>query len=441
MNRAAGRQISLDVSSGKEVIFRQVVSLPKDRRSQTITFSHNFSRAGETQLQARLSADSLKVDDIRYLCLPVRDSIRVLAVRGKPGADRYLKHALQSQTSRGPAVKLTVKDESALSNAPLMDFDCLFLCNIGRFNKIEAGRLRRYLDSGGAIVFFLGDQVQADSYNQSLGGAQRPLLPVRVRQPSKVGEYYFDTLAFNHPLLIPFARTGRNLLSAIPTWRYVQCETIGPDARIALGYTSGDPAIVEARKGRGRVIVFTSDASLASTFTEVDSGESSPWTALPLYQGFAPIARQTLHLSLAGHQQLRNVLVGQPIGGAISVKSAKSVILTDDQQRSEQIDLQVVDEQGTWSYLPKHSGVFTRSYEQTGQQLFAVNVNSEGESSLDRVAIADVATLFHESTEEEQRITAAPASTTRPALYRYCLGLVFILLCIEPLIAWRFGNQ
>ena len=55
----------------------------------------------------------------------------------------------------------------------LAGYDCVFLCNVAQFTASEARVLDAYLQSGGNLVFFLGDQVLAEQYNRELGGRGR----------------------------------------------------------------------------------------------------------------------------------------------------------------------------------------------------------------------------------------------------------------------------
>ena len=70
-------------------------------------------------------------------------------------------------------VQAEVAAESALLERNLGGYDCVFLCNVAQFTASEARVLDAYLQSGGSLVFFLGDQVLADRYNRELGGRGR----------------------------------------------------------------------------------------------------------------------------------------------------------------------------------------------------------------------------------------------------------------------------
>ena len=72
--------------------------------------------------------------------------------------------------------------DSALAERDLTELDCIVLCNVARFARQEALALDAFTRSGGALVVFLGDQVQIDNYNETLSG-DRPgsaLLPARI---------------------------------------------------------------------------------------------------------------------------------------------------------------------------------------------------------------------------------------------------------------------
>ena len=144
------------------------------RASHRPPFNTASIRRASTRYEVRLAGDLLDVDNHRYLSLPVRTHLRVLCVNGKPaggafqGATDYLMVALapQGETFDGAAIHPEVAPESALTELELSQFDCVFLANVGQFTGNEARVLASYLEQGGGVVFFLGDQVRPESLQQ-----------------------------------------------------------------------------------------------------------------------------------------------------------------------------------------------------------------------------------------------------------------------------------
>ena len=171
---------------------------------QTVSFGYRFDVGGDHTLEVRLAGDPLPTDNHRWLTLPVKEVVRVLCVNGKPaggafrGATDYLVHALSPHDARSQAiVRPEVVTESTLLERDLSRYDAIFLANVGQFTASEARVLDAYLQDGGGLVFFMGDLVQAASYNRQLGGDSPEgvrLLPARVERAVDEAHYRFEPL-------------------------------------------------------------------------------------------------------------------------------------------------------------------------------------------------------------------------------------------------------
>ena len=106
------------------------------------------------------------------------------------GATDYLALALNPDEGEADAaalVKPEVVTESGLVERDLADYDCVFLANVGQFTASEASLLEAYLEAGGGLVFFLGDQVLPDRYNRELLRAGGGVLPARIEGAGRRG--------------------------------------------------------------------------------------------------------------------------------------------------------------------------------------------------------------------------------------------------------------
>ncbi len=140
-----------------------------------LDFVQRFETPGDHAAEVHAPGDALEVDNHRFLAVTVRQEIRVLCIDGRPsgkrfgGAADYLAEALSAQAGESaPVIQSEVAAESALTEREPARYDCVFLCNVAQFTSREAHLLRCYLQSGGNVVIFLGDQVLAERYNQEL---------------------------------------------------------------------------------------------------------------------------------------------------------------------------------------------------------------------------------------------------------------------------------
>lgn len=280
---------------------------------------------GEHRVEVRLKPDGLRVDDSRRLAIPARDELQVLLVNGKPSgelmgnATDFLRLALAPDLpNRSPAspIRPTVIRESDLIGTDLTRFDCVFVCNVALLTDREAEVLRGYLDAGGGVVFCLGDQVRADNYNQTLFREKQPLLPARLLErigdpKKKDAVFQFDAGDYSHPIVRPFQGNPLAGLESTKTFAYYKIDVPeGRGARVALRFENGDPAIIDAPFGRGRVILVT---------TAVDR-EWSTWAVWG--HSLIPLMHETVNYAVAGRWTDRDVLVGQPLISHLSVRAA-----------------------------------------------------------------------------------------------------------------------
>jgi Aerotolerance regulator N-terminal/von Willebrand factor type A domain len=415
-----------------------------------VSFSYRFETSGEHVVELRLAADALDVDNHRRLVLRVKDQLRVLCVDGKPagaglaGATDYLALALNPEEGE-PSVRALVKPEvvaeSALVERDLAEYDCVFLANVGQFTAGEASLLESYLKQGGGLVFFLGDQVLPDRYNRELirpaGGG---VLPAQIEALAPMGQYHFDPLDYRHPLVKVFQDRESSGLLTTPVYRYFRlAPRTDVDAAVALGFTDGDPAIVEAPLHRGRSVVIATDGSLSS----VDPETKTPWTTMPAWPSFVPLVQETLALVISGQARDQNVLVGQPLVGSLSAAAAGSpleIVEPDGHQDDLQVALDAGG--GRWSFADTwQAGTYLvrMGTSPAREELFVANVDT-AESDLAGVEPSDLPSQF--APPRGAAIDAASTPTTRHShLNKNCLYLALGLLLSETLLAWRFGHR
>ena len=206
-----------------------------------------------------------------------------------------------------------VVSESAILDADLAAFDCIFLCDVAQFTEREAKVLRSYLSFGGGLVFFLGDRVLAENYNRQLAapaGNDRHVLPARLLRAVEESHYSLDPLGYRHPLVAVFRDQEQAGLLTTPVHKYFKLQIPESSAaQVAVALDNGDPLIVDERIGRGR-------STLVATSADVS------WTAMPMWPSYLPIVQELLALAIRGQLQDHNCIVGQPLGPCCRMRRA-----------------------------------------------------------------------------------------------------------------------
>ncbi len=420
-----------------------------------LAFNYRFENAGDHAVEVRLGPDLLDIDNHRWLSQPVKEYLRVLCVNGKPaggglsGATDYLVRALnpeEDMTRRG-VVRPEVVPESNLTERDLTRYDCIFLCNIGQFTGNEARLLDAYLQQGGGLVFFLGDRVQPDRYNQVLGGQSHGtekgvrVLPALIKGLVTESQYRFEPLEYRHPLVNVFKGREQAGLLTTPIYKYFRLE-LPPHSRahVALGFEGGDPAIVEETRHRGRSILVATDGSLSS----LDPVTKTPWTAWPTWPSFLPLVQEMLAEAVAGQQSEHNVLVGQPLGNVVEPSEVRAPLtLTTPDGRREELRA-TTDQDGTrWLFGDTlTSGIYTVEIGSpvNRQEIYAVNVDT-AESNLARVDPQELPRGFTMNRQNDLDEPDSGVVGRRGGLHKMLLYGVLGLLFFETFLAWRFGNR
>lgn len=410
----------------------------------TVSFTHRFETPGEHTVEVRLADDPLLVDNHRWLAVPVRESIRVLCVRGKPGAAEHVAYALSPTKTDLPRVRPEVIVESLLLELDLNQYDAIFLCNVGRFGRDEANVLHQYLTNGGGLVTFLGDQVQSESYNQTLGGQDdgRRVLPARLGSPVfSETAFAIDPLQYKHALVKPFEGQPRAGLLTTPIWKYFRLTAVEPQkARTAVALTGGDPLIIEETIGRGRSILVATAAGNESLHRGPDG--TIPWTTMALWPSFPPLVQEMLSLAVSGRHENRNVMVGEELIATAPSGASQSLTLIGPDNRRERIPTVVEGDQRRWTYSNVDlSGLYHANYDTSGMaQTFAANVDPR-ESDLSRIDPDTLPSQFSHNLETapDQLPTAALAQP-RQEWFRWFLMALGVLLLVETVFAWRLGR-
>lgn len=432
---------------GRRVAQRSVDVPPGGEAS--VLFEHRFDLPGDHAFEIRAEGDALPLDNRRYLAVPVRRGMSVLCIEGCPsgkpfgGACDYLAVALApgGESNLAPSIEVEVVPESAVLERDLSRYDCVALCNVAQFTSGEADVLSAYLQAGGGLVFFLGDQVKADRYNRELGpGAktENRLLPAELGAVVETPKGRLDPLEYGHPMVRAFRGAENAGLLTTPVNKHVRL-AVPPDtrARVALRLPGGDPLIVEQAVHRGRVVLVATSADAS-------------WTVMPLLPSYVPLVQEIVAFCLTDGTADRNTTVGKPLRGVIpSAGDLNAIALRSPDGQRHEVRLTGSGNQREWSFLGTwQSGVYAvrAAAPDASEQLFAVNVDTAesdlAQLGLDRLrgeAWSDIPFEYRTTWQEPEQLKAVALGGRRARLHVLLLAVALILLLSETFLAWRFG--
>jgi hypothetical protein len=319
--------VQLRIGTGAEArtAVRAFAALPAGG-SVRKTLAHAFAQGGPATVSVSIPEDALPQDDARALALFVPREVRALVVDGAPSPIKYRDEAYYVETalaSTGSPVRPRLVDADALPAEDLSRYDVVFLLNV-RSVGAKLGELQRFVAGGGGLLVALGDQIDPESYDRELPG----LLPVPLHvvktaaergapgaeaRAARLGEVSFD-----HPALSVFSGEAREGLLGSRFYRYALARP-GSEARVLAAFDDGAPALLEGRRGQGRVLLFTSTLD-------------RDWNDWPIRTSFLP-AVQRLGAWLAGGLEDRRdppSPVGRPRPVRLPEGAALAALLAPD---------------------------------------------------------------------------------------------------------------
>ena len=265
----AAKDVELQLKVDGQVVAKGFLDLPANGTAQK-TLSHRFEGgAVAAVVEGMLAGDALVADDTRAVVLPVPKDLRALIVNGAPSPQRYRDEAFFTEAAlaaAGSPVRAVTRDAEAAWREDLATYDVVLLLNVEAPPAEAAARLTAFVNNGGGLFLSVGDRVDPEAWNVALGAvlprrlrvvktAVDPAAPDAATRAGKLSQ-----VALTHPVLTPFSGRAREGLMSARFFRYMllEGESAGTGGEVLASLDDGAPVLAVARKGKGRVALFTS---------------------------------------------------------------------------------------------------------------------------------------------------------------------------------------
>jgi hypothetical protein len=350
----ADAALSLVVGTGDEArtAIRAFADVPAGGTARKL-LSYAFPQGGPAALRLALPPDALPDDDAHALALVVPREVRALVVDGAPSPVRYRDEAYfveSALASPASPVRPTLVDAEALAGEDLSRYDVVFLLNV-RSPGVRAADLARFVEQGGGLFVSLGDQIEPEEYAKELPG----LLPAGLHvaktapegRPARFGE-----VDLAHPALSVFQGDAKEGLVGVRVSRYVLTRPAprGAAPRVLATFDDGAPALLEARRGKGRVLLFTSTAD-------------RDWTDWPIRTSFLPAMQRFAGWLAGGLDDRREPAgrVGEP--RALSLEPGEELVALvgpdgRERRRAELERAGLEERGGALRFTPREPGLW-----------------------------------------------------------------------------------
>jgi len=389
-------------------------------------FQQRDIRNGVYQGAVKTGGDALSADDAYYFTFTVDELPAILCVDDAQETGRNDAFFLRSvfDLGDGSLYRITTGGEEYLTAGRLKDFQLVFLTNPGALSNRQTGALARYVERGGSLVVSFGDRVDLRNAARVLetlgigGIAGKAVLREQSLRNAVIGE-----VDFKHPIFSVFVASGAGELYRPKFREYVK---IAPDSGAAVigRYDTGDPFLVERRRGRGTVLAYS------STF-------NTKWSDFPVNEIYVPFLYQLAGYAAARGDMRTDYFVGAPLPLKGNPGDEWEVSAPGDR-----LFKVAVDESGTGYF--RQTGEPGNYAAVSGQKQvnFSVNVDIRESDLQTRDAEEAYALITRPAEETEPDRAAALAGSIkedekRQKLWRYIVLLIIALFAFETYFANR----
>jgi len=411
-------------------------------------------------------SDKLKIDDTRWLVTAVASELKVLIVEGERsmsgtgGSGAFLQLALSPpKSSDKPAANGNIKTDSyvsaesisalELASKVLTDYGAVAMADVGQITATQADRLADYVKNGGTLMWFMGDQISSENYNQML--VPRKLLPGPLAKRMSVASdqtgYLFDFKPRSpmHRLLSIFAgedRSGLDTAQVFTYWETVlasdtQVERVldylpagsAPGSKVDKDKVAADPAITTHSLGRGRIVFFSTSAG-------------PEWTSFPAKPAYVTLMHELLSGSVSSGDAWLNHTVGQSVEVPASVQVTAQPTLVDSSQKPLALTPGPVGSLVAFRSEPlTRPGLYTLN---TGTRSFPIAVNVPGDEAdvrtMDNAAIKSALGGIDVELQQDQLPPEAVAETGGNDFGWTVMMIVLTMVGLECFLAMQFGH-
>ncbi|MEM9478661.1 MAG: BatA domain-containing protein [Verrucomicrobiota bacterium] len=408
-------------------------------------------------------ADALPSDNERFFAANVSEGLRVLLVDGDITAKAensesfFLRKALSPRGALKSGFVVTVIDEAALATEDLSAQDVVVLANVFRLDEERRSKIEAWTRDGGGLMVSLGDHVDDAVYNESLfaEGGVGGMKIVGVQGDPSEEEWLQPVITDEaHPAFRFFTGENRRWLERIKFFQWwkleitEQGEEEGPvDRRVLarLGGSEGDPLLVDAPWGEGRVMTVASALDLDwNTWAQegvpyvIAMQEICRYLARSNVLEGEVVAGDSLKVSFDIARYRMDAEVVMPGGQTETLRAAPSA---EASRTSEWwLDFGRTNSRGHYrvELTPSGAGGAKEA------RLFSVNAD-ESEGNLFREDVERMDALLETSGAKlvtaEEKVLSLGGMGAKVEFWRAVLYLLIAVLCVEMCFAWWIGKR
>lgn len=404
--------------------------------SQPTKFRVVPQTTGLTTGSVLLEDDDLFSDNRRYFSFFVPEQTNVLVIGPSDSDVRFLQLALNPELNSASTIKVDYLAPNRIEFSTLKNYQVVILSNIPQIEGSLLSALVDHVQAGCGVIVFLGNEVELRSYNENL--SQRLSLPLFTGTFGTLGarDSYLTLgkIDFSHPIFSGVFEDQNQQLES-PQFYFVAKMKIKPQQNAIIEFSNGDPFLVEADFGQGKVLLFTS---------AIDPN----WSDLYLKGLFVPLMnRSVMYMSGNASKSNQSVLVDQEL--TADVAGAKNIVNFQIETPDGKLT-KIIPQIGDGYYrinfkATDRAGIYSLYAEDRLQTKWAVNPDPD-ESDVTPMDSAELERIIGAgnlvSIQPEQSL-ANVVSTSRYGreLWKYFIGVALLFLIFEMLLARESANS
>ena len=430
----ASREATVQVSVNGRIIESKTLQVASGAR-QEFVIRHTFPEPGSYGLEAALvnHHDLLAADDRRTLSLQVEPPLAVLLVEDGVGQGLnsklgFLAHALDPDPDHVGAFRVTRIPATQFLPSTLPHYRVVVLGDLKLLDPGMVEALERYVVGGGGVLVGLGPGTNPEFVNQhwARGGEgffPCPLGPIGTPPKPALPA----SMSLGHPVFRGFdAKADEAWKDAkVNSWFKLDTAKVkAAELDVLLKLDSGEPLLVERRRGLGLVTLFTSSLN-------------ADWTALPLQAAYVPLLRGVVGRLGSFIIPPRNLQPGERIIYARVNDPVGS--MQGEDNRGQPLNLALGAWEGRDAILSEplmEPGLYQLHYPRDAQAIHFAVAPAPAESALQPIKDRDIAHAFDGAVSvlhspEQVAANLDPAHLQSVELWKGLLAAAILLMFVE----------
>jgi hypothetical protein len=443
-NSALRNSIMSVYLDGARVVQQSIDATPFG--SATSGFTVTPKRRGMIEGYTQLEDDALDADGKRFFVLDVPERISVLLVGASSKETRLpnLALTLGGDSSLAGVMAVTQITQSQLSSVDITKYDVLLLCGVREFSPTDADRIAQFVQAGGGVALFPGDESQLTNWNATLlPKLNLPAIQGPTGSTTGAESFLsFEKIDTDHPLfggLFESPAAGASAQPHIESPRVFRAIKPHPSsaAHTIISLSDGSGFLTEYAFGSGRILLWSVEAG-------------TEWSDFPVKGLFAPLLHRSVAFLAGSRNSTSTGMVGDPIKASLRLSAGaggEPMVFRSPSGMEERTAPTTRTATGlsiATSSPTTEAGVYTL---RRGQEiLYAAAINVEpNESDLRHVSGENLATFLHTIGIEESQVQRLKMSDKLEAsvlesrlgieLWKYLLAAAVVIALAEMAVA------